>query len=169
MTTPLIGSLSTYDVRNAQNYSAEGAVVVGVSASSGSPVAVAWGYDLATRLGVPLVAVRAYQRPGPVAGAFMGTRTLLERSPHALWEKSNADLIAHVAHAIGEDAAKKVIYRVVEGERRRVLVDSSRNAALLIIDSPRGHGLGADTPFSRTILAHAKCPVLAMPPRVAGY
>ncbi len=171
MTSSFIGSIATqgYDIRNAQNYSAEGAVVVGVSASSGSPVAVAWAYDLAKRLDVPLIAVRAYRRPGPAAGAFMGTRTLIERSPQLLWEKSNADLIAHVADAIGEEAAKEVTYRVVEGERRRVLVNSSRNAALLVIDSPPNRGFGADTSFSRTVLAHAQCPVLAMPPRVAGY
>lgn len=171
MSRTSIGSLSlrNFDIRTRSTYSAEGAVVVGVSGSSGSPVAVAWAHDLAERLGVPLVAVRAYRGPGAASSALLGTRTLLERSPANLADTANRELIAHVTDAIGEKAARSVVYRVVEGERRSVLVDSSRNAALLVIDSPPNRGLSADAPFSRTLLNHAQCPVVTMPPRVAGY
>ena len=143
--------------------------MVGVSNRSGSPVAVAWAWDLAQRLNVPLVAVRAYRRPGAASSAFMGTRSLLKRTPQRIAEETNAALIKHVVESIGDEAGHKVVYRVVEGDRRQVLVDSSRNAALLVIDSPPQRRVSADPSFRQSLLLSAKCPVVSMPPRVAGY
>ena len=138
-------------------------VVVGVSATSKSPTALAWARAQAEANGGRLVAVRVYQSPS-VPGAPAGTSSRVPPSPEELHAQEQSSLERDVAEVLGEDHGVEL--RVVRGGKRRGLIDQARGADLLVIDAPR-------TPSMSPLLAHrivyaAPCPVVVMPPSISG-
>lgn len=145
---------------------AEGFVVVGVSGSSGSPMALRWALDAARLRGLRLVAVRAYKVPSTSAGSVRPTPSRVADAQEVMESAAHDELEAHVRSALGADA-DEVELRVVRGGRRRVLLAASAGAAMLVVDAPRARELSGDPAFARSLIYRAPCPVVVMPPRVA--
>lgn len=143
-----------------------GFVVVGVSGSSGSPMALRWALDAAHLRGLRLVAVRAYKSPATSAGTIRPTPSRAADTEDVMREAALDSLAAHVRAALG-DAADEVELRVIRGGRRRVLVEASTGAAELVVDAPRGAERTKDPVFARSLVYRARCPVVVMPPHVA--
>lgn len=137
-------------------------VVVGASATSGSPAALAWGREQAERLGAPLIVVRAWRLAAPAASTS-GAATRVQTSTDAE-TAARAALEADVAAALGSDHGAEL--RLVRGSTRRVLLDAAEGAALLVIDAPRT--LSAAPLFAHRLVYAAACPVVVMPPRIAS-
>jgi hypothetical protein len=128
-------------------------VVVGVSARSKSSTALRWAADYAASHGARLVAVRAW-RPG-----------LPQDTLGAAPSNDVAVLERDVADVLGEDHDAEV--RLVEGGKRRVLLDAAVGADLLVIDAPRR--LAADGPgFVQRLLHGLDCPLVVVPRSIAG-
>jgi nucleotide-binding universal stress UspA family protein len=128
-------------------------VVVGVSATSKSPTALAWARAQAAANGGRLVAVRAFRAPSA------GTQ-----DPSAVLEDQRARLERDVAEVLGPDHGADV--EVVRGSNHRALLEHAEDADLLVIDAPR-------TPSTSVLLAQkvvsaATCPVVVMPPSISG-
>jgi Universal stress protein family len=138
-------------------------VVVGVSATSKSPTALVWGQAQARANGGRLVAVRVYQVPHVPPGPS-GSSSRIPQDPEVLDADQRAELQRDVADVLGADHGAEL--RVVQGNKRRGLLALAEGADLLVIDAPR-------TPSMSPLLAHrivyaATCPVVVMPPSIAG-
>lgn len=84
-------------------------------------------------------------------------------------ETAQRELEQHVRAALGAEAeAGDVELRVVRGGRRKVLVRASEGADMLVVDAPAKRELSTDPVFARSLVSRALCPVVIMPPRVAG-
>ncbi len=138
-------------------------VVVGVSATSKSPTALMWAQAQAQANGGRLVAVRVYQLsrlpPGP-----SGSSSRIPQDPTVVQADQLAQLRRDVAEVLGADHAAEL--QVVPGGKRRALLAAAQGADLLVIDAPR-------SPSMSPLLAHrivyaATCPVVVMPPSIAG-
>ena len=138
-------------------------VVVGVSATSKSPTALAWAHAQARQNGGRLVAVRAWRMPNPQATPS-GTSSGRISRPEEVEEAARAALAADVAGALGEDHQAEV--RLVRGGKYQVLIKAARGADLLVVDAPRQ--LLAGPMFAHRLVYAASCPVVVMPPRISG-
>ena len=140
-------------------------IVVGVHGSLGSLQALRWATDEARERHVPLVPVIAWIPPG----GDMAERG--HPSPHLrrIWSDAAKERLqgAFEAGLGGLPADVDIEPYVVRGETGPVLVDiADQPGDLLVI------GTGRRSPVSRALrksvgrycLAHAKCPVLAVPP-----
>ncbi|WP_345712138.1 universal stress protein, partial [Kineococcus glutinatus] len=142
-------------------------VVVGVSSRTGSAAALRWAVQEAHLRGGRVRAVLAWRPPRtPVAS---GTRppAVSAQDPEVLQEAAERKLAGLVHDALGdEDAAERVAAR---GSARAVLLRESREADLLVLDSPRAAKLA--TPGAKLLAPQlvyaAHCPVVVMPPPVA--
>lgn len=139
-------------------------IVVGVSPTSGSPIALRWGAFEATQRAARLVAVRAWRAPRPptAPGGRPSGITFDVEEQVALAE---SELQSQVHDALGGE--QDVTCRLVRGSPLSVLVRQSAEADLLVIDAP------PRIDFSQSRLAHhlvykARCPVLIMPPAVTA-
>lgn len=128
-------------------------VVVGVSATSKSPAALAWAATQVKANSGHLVAVRVLKRTD--------SPTLTGAPPSASDDGSvhQSELAADVAEALGPDHGAEC--RVLYGGRRRSLLAVADTADLLVIDAAR-------TPSTASLLAHriisgARCPVVVLP------
>jgi nucleotide-binding universal stress UspA family protein len=133
-------------------------VVVGVSATSKSPAALAWAAAQAKANDGRLIAVRVLKRPAGDAGETTPAPGRPGR------ESQQADLAADVAEALGPDNGAEC--QVLYGGRRRGLLTVAEGADLLVIDAAR-------TPSSTSRLAHrviaeATCPVVVLPLAMTG-
>ena len=138
-------------------------VIVGVSATSMSPTALVWAHAQAEANGGRLIAVRVYQVPNVPAGPS-GSSSRIPQDSGTLRSDQQARLQRDVAEVLGEDHGVEI--RVVQGSKRRALLDQAHEADLLVIDAPR-------TPSMSPLLAHrivyaATCPVVVMPPSISG-
>jgi nucleotide-binding universal stress UspA family protein len=140
-------------------------IVVGVHGSLGSLQALRWAAGEAGDRQVPLVAVIAWTPPGG---------DLTERSHPSLYlrrvwqDTARAQLLAAFDESLGGIPGDLLVQaQVVRGETGPVLVDvADQPGDLLVI------GTGRRSPVSRALrksvgrycLAHARCPVLAVPP-----
>lgn len=136
-------------------------VVVGVSLTSKSPAALVWAQAQARANHGRLVAVRVLKRP-PSGEAF--TSPSAERPRAQAPSAHEADLAADVAEALGADHQAEC--RVLYGGKRSSMLAVASGADLLVIDA-------AKRPSSSSLLAHriiasAECPVVVMPPALAG-
>lgn len=147
--------------------SADGFVLVGVSHSSGSPMALRWALDSARLRNLCLVAIRAYKPSSSAAGTVRPTPSLVAGNDEVMRDAALSALEEDVHDALGDDAGG-VELRVVRGGRRRVLVEASRGAALLVVDAPRAREFSTDPVFARSLIYQAHCPVVVMPPHVAS-
>ena len=140
-------------------------IIVGVHGSLGSLQALRYAADEARQRDVPLLAVNAWLPPG----GEMAER----RSPSAylrkIWRDAASErlLAAFDAGLGGIPADLHVEPQISRGETGPVLVDTADQPDdLLIIGTGRRAGIGRvlHRSVSRYCLAHARCPVLAVPP-----
>lgn len=133
-------------------------VVVGVSGSTKSPVALTWGKAQADANHGRLVAVRVHSDPRASQGAQASL------ADNDLRASQQADLERDVSSVLGEDHEAEV--RVLHGSRRRALINVSQEADLLVIDAPRAPSMSPL--LAQRIIYAASCPVVVMPPSVSG-
>lgn len=132
-------------------------ILVGVDGSEASVEALRQARDLAGPLAARIVAVACWDIP-PVYDGYvaMGINDFDVRAGEILQEA--------VAKAFGGSVPENVETRLVQGHPRRVLIEESRNADMLVLGR-RGHGgfagllLGS---VSSALVAHAHCPVLVV-------
>jgi nucleotide-binding universal stress UspA family protein len=140
-------------------------IIVGVHGSLGSLQALRYAADEARQRSVPLVAVTAWVPPGgDIAERRQASPYLRKIWRDAAWERLWGAFDAGLG---GVPADLRVEPQVVRGETGPVLVGTaSEPDDLLIIGTGRRAGLGRvlHRSVSRYCLAHARCPVLAVPP-----
>jgi nucleotide-binding universal stress UspA family protein len=140
-------------------------ILVGVDGSPGSLQALRYAADEARRREVPLVPIIAWLPPGgDLAERRNPSLHLRKLWIDAAWQRLWGAFDAGLG---GLPANVKVEPRVVRGETGPVLVDAAASAEDLLII-----GTGRRSWFRRVLrrsvgkycLAHARCPVLAVPP-----
>lgn len=132
-------------------------ILVGVDGSDASVEALRQAQGLALPLSANIVALACWDVP-PVYDGYvaMGINDFDVRAGEILQEA--------VVKAFGEALPANVETRLVQGHPRRMLLEESRNADLLVLGR-RGHGgfggllLGS---VSSALVAHAHCPVLVV-------
>jgi nucleotide-binding universal stress UspA family protein len=132
-------------------------IVVGVDGSDASVSALRHAQALAVPLAATVVAVACWDYP-PVYDGYVavGIGDFDVRAGEILAEA--------VAKAFGPDTPDNVETRLVQGHPRRVLIEESKAADMLVLGR-RGHGgfggllLGS---VSSACVAHAHCPVLVI-------
>jgi nucleotide-binding universal stress UspA family protein len=135
-----------------------GRIVVGVAEGPAGSAAVRFAAAEAELRGVPLEAVRAWRHPAHPAGG---------ESARLHEERAAETLEAAVSEAAEQHPGVDLRRRTVEGHARRVLLDVSRDAGLLVVGAQRTQGafalqLGRVT---HGVLHHAACPVAVVPHR----
>jgi len=140
-------------------------IVVGVHGSLGSLQALRWAAEEAQVRQVPLTAVIAWVPPG----GDMAERRHPSGYLRKIWSDDAKDrlLTAFEAGLGGFPEDVRVAPCVVRGETGPVLVDiADEPGDLLVIGTGRRASLGRALRKSvgRYCLAHARCPVLAVPP-----
>jgi len=139
-------------------------IIVGVHGSLGSLQALRYAADEARQRNVPLVAVTAWVPPGgDLAERRHSSPYLRKIWREAAWERLWAAFDAGLGGLPGDVQVEPQIAR---GETGPVLVDTANQPGdLLIIGTGRRRGFGLlHRSVSRYCLAHAHCPVLAVPP-----
>ena len=140
-------------------------IIVGVHGSLGSLQALRFAADEARQRNVPLLAVTAWVPPGgDMAERRHSSPYLRKIWREAAWERLWAAFDAGLG---GLPADLQVETQAVRGEAGPVLVDAaSQPDDLLIIGTGRRARFGRmmRRSVSRYCLAHARCPVLAVPP-----
>ncbi len=138
-----------------------GPVVVGIDGSEGSLVALRVAAEEARRRGATLEVVVVWH-PGVVGSLpVFGVGTPVETQLAEL-RRGLADTLADEGLGGGDPQVRE---RVVNGHAAEVLVESSGEAALVVVGT-RGHGgvagrvLGS---VSQQVVAHARCPVMVVP------
>lgn len=132
-------------------------ILVGVDGSEASVEALRQAASLAGPLQARVVAIACWDIP-PVYDGYvaMGIDDFDVRAGEILQEA--------VTKAFGDSRPENLETRLVQGNPRRVLIEESRNAAMLVLGR-RGHGgfggllLGS---VSSALVAHAHCPVLVV-------
>lgn len=140
-------------------------VVVGVSGSLGSLTALHRATAEAQERNAELYAVLAWQLPGGGLGsrATYGTAVLREYREAAVEDLRTA---LNTAFAVGRPGVT-LVEHTIRGDPGAVLVDAVRSSDdLLVVGTGiRGRRFpGLRAPVARHCLAHAPCPVLAVPP-----
>ncbi|MEU6092501.1 universal stress protein [Streptomyces sp. NPDC047085] len=140
-------------------------VVVGVSGSLGSVTALRRAAALARRLGAELWPVLAWEPPGgdPAARRTPASGLLVEE-----WQRLAKQRLASVLDEIfGEDGPgvpmRALVVRGATG-RALVAIADRENDVLVVGAGRRGLHRAFSGRVSRHCLAHAVCPVLAVPP-----
>ena len=140
-------------------------IIVGVHGTLGSLQALRYAADEARQRNVPLVAVIAWVPPGgDLAERRHSSPYLRKIWRDAAWERLWAAFDAGLG---GVPADLTVEPQVARGETGPVLVDAAnRSDDLLVIGTGRRAEVGRmlHRSVSRYCLAHARCPVLAVPP-----
>lgn len=140
-------------------------IIVGVHGSLGSLQALRHAADGARERNVPLVAVIAWIPPGGDLAERRNSSPYLRKIwRDAAWEQLWAAFDAGLG---GVPADLRVESQVVRGETGPVLVDTANQPDdLLVIGTGRRVGFSRlmRRSVSRYCLAHAHCPVLAVPP-----
>jgi nucleotide-binding universal stress UspA family protein len=140
-------------------------IIVGVHGSLGSLQALRYAADEARERSVPLVVVTAWVPPGGDLAERRNSSPYLRKIwREAAWERLRAAFDAGLG---GVPADLHVESQAVRGETGPVLVEiANQPDDLLIIGTGRRAGMGRlfGRSVSRYCLAHAHCPVLAVPP-----
>jgi hypothetical protein len=149
---------------------AELPIVVGVSASSGSPAAVRWACDQAVRQGAAVVAVRAW-RPARPPSSTSGPPALYAADLAAELDRERTRLHEDVERAVGAAVTghpdPPLAYELEQGTALSVLQTWSRQASLLVLDAPRRTDAQSTPLLAHRLVYTAGCPVVIMPPAVA--
>ena len=140
-------------------------IIVGVHGSLGSLQALRYAADEARRRDVPLLAITAWIPPGgDMAERRHSSPYLRKIWREAAWERLWTAFDAGLG---GVPADLHVETQAVRGDTGPVLVDvASQPDDLLVIGTGRRRGVRRLVRGSvgRYCLAHARCPVLAVPP-----
>ncbi|MHA3725265.1 universal stress protein [Leucobacter sp. HY1910] len=136
-------------------------VVVGVSASSGSPQALRAAATEARQRGAGLLAVQAWRAPIPPA-APGGKPPGVSRDIEAALASAQRTLRSRVTAVLGPDEA--VTCKVVQGAPSTVLLAEAAHAELLVLDAPRTRASMKSPVLAHRLIYTAECPVLIMPP-----
>lgn len=135
-------------------------VVVGVSASSGSPSALVAAAAEAQMRSAELVAVQAWRPPRP-PGSPGGRPPGVSRNVDAARASAEQRLRIQVGQALGVDA--DVSFTLVQGSPYAVLSAESEHADLLVVDAARTPtGAGPQRLVTR-LISVVRCPILIMP------
>jgi nucleotide-binding universal stress UspA family protein len=140
-------------------------IVVGVDGSLGSLQALRYAADEARERCVPLVPVIAWVPPGGDSAERGRARSYLRR----FWQEEACRKLreAFDTGLGGVPGDVRVVPQVERGETGRVLVEVASSADdLLVIGTGRRGRMSRllRRPVGRYVLAHAKCPVLTVPP-----
>lgn len=138
-------------------------VMVGVSATSKSPTALAWAQAQAKANDGRLIAVRVWSPPHPTA-TTSGVSAARPPDVADMEATERVRLEADVAEVLGEGHSAEV--RLVRGGKRKALIDQAREADLLVIDAPRAPSMSPL--LAQRIIYAADCPVVVMPPSISG-
>ncbi|CAM5566059.1 universal stress protein [Streptomyces aurantiogriseus] len=138
-----------------------GRVVVGIGEEAKASAVVKFAYEEAQRRGVPLEAVRAWRCPAHETT----DHPLLAGEPARLHEERAVEELEAALQDVPADI--DVRRRTVEGHARRVLLDASHEADLLVVGARRREGhfglqLGR---VAHAALHHSACPVAVVPHR----
>jgi nucleotide-binding universal stress UspA family protein len=151
------GAPGTYDQTTSDVTAKQ--IVVGVGVSPAAAAALRWAAEQSRVTGVPLRIVHAWQITASPVGA---TRT-------AFWVASAADARARATHwvldTLGADAATvRWVLDIVEGPPGPILVERSREAALLVLGTGEHVGLRrlVTGSVSHYALSHSSAPVVAV-------
>lgn len=139
-------------------------IVVGVSRTSHSPVALRWAADAADRYDADLLAVRAW-RPSHPPSAAAGRPPVVSRDVDSERAHAEAALYDDVQNTLGP--GHRAHCEIREGTPSAVLNALSQVAALLVIDAPRRTDFGNSPMLANRLVYQAACPVVVMPPRVS--
>ena len=142
-----------------------GRLIVGASGSPGSLHALRYGEGLARSHGAVLIPVLAWQPPGGDHGVRVQPSGALRQEWHSLACQRLRDALIAVWGEIPDDPL--VEPHVERGPAGWVLVNlACRPGDVLIVGAGRRGRLArmAFSRVSRYCLAHAQCPVLAIPP-----
>lgn len=145
------------------------AIVVGVSARTGSPNALRWAAEVGAEVDGHVRAVLAWRPPRPPAAPGMHPPAVARTGPDDPEQDARDRLAALVAAALGED--HRVECAVEEGGPVRVLLRASRQADLLVLDSPRQERLrtlSGGKLVAPRLLYRSACPVVTMPASGGG-
>ncbi len=144
---------------------AVGRIVVGVHGSLGSLQALHWAADEARDRQVALVAVIAWLPPGGDLAERSRPSPYLRRAWRDAAGKRLTEAFEAGLGGLPDDLPVQL--RVERGETGPVLVDvADQPGDLLVIGTGRRHPVSRALrrSVSRYCLAHARCPVLAVPP-----
>jgi nucleotide-binding universal stress UspA family protein len=142
-------------------HAAGSTIVVGVDGSRSSLDALRWAIDQADSTGATLRAVTAWSYPEHGTPFGIVPELPLSEDPLAETRKRLDEAVKSALEGL-ENVA--VGTEVVHGDAAPVLVDASRDAALLVVGS-RGLGAIAGTflgSVSEHCVRHASCPVVVM-------
>lgn len=136
-------------------------IVLGVGEKPADAAAVRFAVEEAQRRGVPLEAVRAWRCPAHETT----DHPLMAGEPARLHEERAVEELEAALQDAPADA--DVHRRTVEGHARRVLLDASADADLLVVGARRREGhyglqLGR---VAHAVLHHSACPVAVVPQR----
>lgn len=136
-------------------------IVLGVGEKPADAAAVRFAVEEAQRRGVPLEAVRAWRCPAHETT----DHPLMTGEPARLHEERAVEELEAALQDVPADA--DVRRRTVEGHARRVLLDASADADLLVVGARRREGhyglqLGR---VAHAVLHHSACPVAVVPQR----
>jgi nucleotide-binding universal stress UspA family protein len=134
-------------------------VALGVGEEAASANAVRFALEEAERRGTALEAIRAWRRP---AHETTDNALLAEESAHVHERRAAQGLEAALREA---PAGVELHKRTAEGSARKVLLDASHGADLLVVGARRHPGhLGLQLGrVAHTMLHHAACPVAVVP------
>jgi nucleotide-binding universal stress UspA family protein len=140
-------------------------VVVGVSGSPGSLLALRHAADMAKSHQAELVPVLAWTPPG----GEMADRRYPNPQLRAFWKQAAKDRLAKAIHLAlgGQPDGLEFSPEIVKGEAGYALTQIAREPGdLLVISAGRQGPLRRLTGghVARYCLAHAACPVIAVPP-----
>jgi nucleotide-binding universal stress UspA family protein len=137
-------------------------ILVGVSGSHASELALRWAAAEAARLHGQLRVIRVWtaELHAPYAPQAEPAGAAQDRS------RADRDLDAAVAEVLGPALPDYVITEVIEGMAERTLVELSAGADLLVLGESSTHGLAGRSlgPVIRTCLSRAHCPVVVVGP-----
>lgn len=131
-------------------------IVVGVDRSPQAAAALRWAVEEAAFRGTTVKAVFAWQRPLP-----FGWRTIPPQLLASSALTTAAELILETAvDAALEGREAGVAREAIEGQTVETLVESSRDAELLVLGARRHHAPNGST--AGACMTHARCPVVVV-------
>ncbi|MCX5087811.1 universal stress protein [Streptomyces sp. NBC_00365] len=139
-------------------------VILGVGEGPHDTAATRFAFEEAEVRGAALDALRAWRCP-----AYESTDDpLLEGEPARLHEQRAAEILeSALSEAAAEHPTVELRRRTAEGSVRRVLLDASDDADLMVVGVRRHHGLAGFQlgRVAHTLVHHSACPVAVVPQR----
>jgi nucleotide-binding universal stress UspA family protein len=137
-------------------------VVVGIDGSPEAETALRFAADEAAKRGLPLRIVCAWEAP---AGTYIGEAFAPTADGIVEAEHHADDVLRAALERLAGGAAIETEALAVEGSPAKVLIEQSRDAALLVVGS-RGRGAAAGLllgSVSQKLTQHAPCPLAVVP------